>query len=167
MIVRQGPEAVVTNKARGTSDLFGAVCTMVPSWEKEDRERRVASKSRQRFINVIHDENGDPLDEKRMARLFREVREYAGLKWVKPHMLKHTGVTLYTYAGMDEEDISLNFSTSFETLDAVYTHLHAKWRKRRKFAEKNVRLLQLRRFSQRSREKAFSTPAPRKLADAA
>jgi len=167
MIVRQGPDATITTKVRGTSDLFGPIVSMVPKWEEKDRKKREAEKSEQLFINVIHDQDGRALAEHQMFRLFREVRELAGLPWAKPHMLKHSGVTFYTHAGMSEEDISQNFSTSSETLEAVYTHLHSKWRKQKKFAKKNFRLMRLRRYSHRSREKAFAAPVKPELANAA
>jgi site-specific recombinase XerD len=141
---------------------------MVPKWDAEDRKKRAASGSKQLFINVIHDEKGNPVTEHQMLRLFREVRELAGLpSSVQPHSLKHTGVTLFTMAGMREEDISSTFSTSTETLDAVYTHLHQRWRQPRRFAKKNLQLRELRKFSQTSREKAFAKPAEASVAAAA
>jgi integrase len=168
MIIRQGPGAPVTTKGRGTSDLAGPIRLMVPKWDKQDRRKRAASGSKQLFINVIHDEEGNPVTEHQMLRLFGEVRELAGLpSSVQPHMLKHTGVTLYTMAGMGEEDISFTFSTTTETLDAVYTHLHQKWRRPRRFARKNLRLRELRKFSQTSRENALAKPAEDSVAAAA
>jgi integrase len=152
-IVRQGPEAPVTVKRRGTSDLIGSLATLAPKWEAADRARR--GSSRQLFINIVHDEDGLGLARGRINTLFRELRDLAGLPWAKPHMLKHSGVTLCTKAGMSREDISVAFSTAIDTLEENYTHLEADWRRPRDFNPRNLRLLQLRRFSEQSVEKVY------------
>jgi hypothetical protein len=148
-IVRQGQWAEVTNKRRGQSSFNGSLDDLLPAWEAEDRAKRREAKSDLLYANVLHDENGEALAEGRIGDLFREVRELAGLKFVTPHMLKHSGVTTLTHAGMDRAAISYAYSTHPDTLERYYTHLNEEWASPRKLDPADLKFFRLRRFSER------------------
>ncbi|MDX3965522.1 MAG: hypothetical protein QHD01_02845 [Bradyrhizobium sp.] len=148
-IVRQGQWAEVTNKRRGQSSFNGSLDDLLPAWEEEDQKKRREAKSDVLYTHVLHDENGEALAEGRIGDLFREVRELAGLGFVTPHMLKHSGVTTMTHAGMDQADISFAYSTHIDTLTRYYTHLNEEWAQARVLDPKDLKFFRLRRFSER------------------
>ncbi|MBM7486104.1 MULTISPECIES: hypothetical protein [Bradyrhizobium] len=148
-IMRQGQWSEVTTKRRGQSDFNGSLDDLAPKWEAADREKRREAKSDVLYTHVLHDENGEPLAEGRIGDLFREVRELAGLKFVTPHMLKHSGVTTLTHAGMDRASISFAFSTHPDTLQKYYTHLNEEWSSPRVLDPGDLQFHRLRRFSER------------------
>lgn len=125
-IKRQGSLSAVTTKRRGTSALIGSLRELAVTWCDRDAARR--GKRRDRFVHVVHKLNGDPFSGY-IYSLFREVRERAGLPWVRPHFLKHSGVTYCTLAGMSQRQVSIAFSTTMFTLERVYTHLREEWSK--------------------------------------
>lgn len=146
-IVRQGQWATVTNKRRGQSKFLGSLDLLIPDWEAKDRNAR--GKSNVLYRNVLHDADGKKLAKNRIAALFREVRELAGLKNVTPHMLKHAGVTICTHAGMDRMSISYAYSTHPDTLERYYTHLNEEWSAPRVFEDRDLLFCNLRKFSER------------------
>ncbi|WP_461327304.1 site-specific integrase [Bradyrhizobium huanghuaihaiense] len=134
-IERQGPSADITNKRKGTSPLIGSLIELALRWAAEDEAMR--EKVPGKYVHIIHDEDGNSLvvleeDKKggkkhkksnRMQKLFNEVRQLAGLPHVRPHMLKHSGVTFAVRAGMPLAEVELSFSTSVWTLWTCYVHL--------------------------------------------
>lgn len=154
IIERQGDKADVTFKRRGTSFIYGSLASLAKKWEAQDRE--AGRNSPHCFKRVIHDEKGRPMGNKkgrpnrRLAIRFNEVAKLAGLPHAKPHMLKHTGVTLFAKCGMPPADISIAFSTSVLTLLTRYTHLRPYFASVMPFRQENLRLLRLRRFSPRA-----------------
>lgn len=176
IIERQGPLAPITTKRRETSWLIGSLVELAKRWEKEDEEMR--RKHPGRYVHIIHDENGDPIAKKdpkhemdagnRMAHLFREVRELAGLPRARPHMLKHSGVTYSCRAGMPVDDIEHAFSTSYVTLWTYYRALRPQLRKLRPedgsgstvvYDPKSMKLLALSRRSRKSKDKLLAPAA--------
>jgi hypothetical protein len=152
---RQGGNAEITTKRRGTSLLFGSLADLAPHWYAEDEEQQKQYPGR--YTHIIHDERGFPiadLDAKspskicnRMAALFREVRDLAGLPEARPHMLKHSGVSFAVWTGMPVHEIELAFSTSAPALWAYYVHLRPFLMTPRPFAPEALTLLALRRLS--------------------
>ena len=157
-IKRQGLLSAVTNKRRGTSGLIRSLRHMAVRWCDRDAARR--GKRRDRFVHVVHRQNGDPFTNY-IYTLFREVRERAGLPWVKPHYLKHSGVTYCTAAGMSQRQLSLAFSTSMFTLERTYTHLHEEWSKiGRNFDESRLLIRNLKRLTTMSAEEFYGGAVP-------
>lgn len=161
-IQRQGPEARVTNKARWPSDLIGSLRTLVPLFFDEDMEaRKKLVNPGDRYMHVLHDEEGHQLSEGRIDNLLGEVCAAVGLKKVNAHSLKHTGVSLVARANMPLQDIEQAFSTNFLTLITTYRHLHGKWfgRQLKPFHPDDLNLWRLRKFALRDREEihAIST----------
>lgn len=140
MIVRAGQTSRLTNKRAEPSRLIGSLVRMVRKWAKKD------ALNGHKF--VLHDADGKPIST-RMRGLFNKVAANAGLPWVKPHFLKHSGVTLCCYAGMGLPAISDAFSTTTKTLLETYTHLSTFWAQgnTRPYDPKNLCLLALKRVS--------------------
>lgn len=158
-IQRQGPEARITNKARLPSELIGSLRTLVPLWFEEDMAaRKELGDPNGRYMHVLHDEEGHELAEGRIDTLLGEVCAAVGIKKVNAHVLKHTGVTLCSWARMPSQDIEQAFSTSFLTLVTTYRHLHPIWRsvQLKPFHPDDLNLLSLRRFALLDREEILA-----------
>ncbi|MET4149085.1 MULTISPECIES: hypothetical protein [unclassified Bradyrhizobium] len=161
-IQRQGPQARVTNKSRLPSDLIGSLRTLVEAWFEEDMAaRKELGNPKDRYVHVLHDENGYQLAEKRMDTLLAEVCAAAGIPKVNAHALKHTGVTLVSRANMPVQDVEQAFSTNFTTLITTYRHLHGKWfaRDLKPFRPDDLNLWRLRKFALRDREEVYAAAA--------
>jgi hypothetical protein len=162
-IQRQGPEARVTNKRRAPSELIGSLRTLAPRWCDEDMAARVALKKAgkdpgDRYVNILHDEEGYELAEGRIDTLLGEVCNAVGIEKINAHTLKHSGVTMVSRANMPFQDIEEAFSTSFVTLLGTYRHLYGKWfpRTLKPFDPKDLNFLRLRKFALRDREEVYS-----------
>jgi hypothetical protein len=133
-----------TNKRAEPADLIGPLRDLVPRWEFKDKLLLTA--------NVIHDAAGKRIND--LRKRFDAVADAAGLPWVTPHHCKHTGATLYTYAGVDRYDLADAFSTEADTLKKNYVHLQVRWRDRTKknVDPKTVTLLSLRHLLPKSNE---------------
>jgi integrase len=118
LFVRAGQTARLTSKRAGTSRLAPALRRFLKKWEEQDL--------REGFKFVLHDPHGNPVTGTLRAR-FNKVAKNGGLPWVKPHFLKHTGVTLCCYAGMGLPALADTFNTNKETLLDDYTHLSTFW----------------------------------------
>jgi integrase len=165
-IQRQGPEARVTNKRRGVSDLIGSLRTLAPGWCESDLAAREALKKAgqdpgDRYVNILHDEQGYELAEGRIDTLLGEVCDAVGIKKINAHTLKHTGVTLVSRANMPLQDIEEAYSTSFITLLGTYRHLYGRWFSRtlKPFDPKDLNFLRLRRFALQDREEVYGGSA--------
>lgn len=155
IIERQGSGAEITNKRKNTSNLIGSLIEMSLGWRDEDEAKRKQFPGR--YIHIIHDEFGEPIANKdakrskdvgkRMTALFREVKELAALPHVRPHMLKHSGVTFAVRAGMPMSEVSLAFSTSPTTLWIYYVHLRPLFACPGVYDPAKLKLLALRRLS--------------------
>jgi hypothetical protein len=143
---------------RGTSGLFGSLKDLVVRWCDDDAAKR--GNNRMLFAHVVHNLKGEPYLNT-LRPLFNEVRQRAGLFWVRRHMLKHTGVTFCTAAGMSQRQISLAYSTSMFTLEKTYTHLHEEWSKiGREFDESRLYIRNLRKLTSLSAEEYFGGTVP-------
>jgi hypothetical protein len=144
IIVRKPPGHERTNKRAEPADLIGPLRDLVPRWEFKDKLLLTA--------NVIHDAAGKRIND--LRKRFDAVADAAGLPWVTPHHCKHTGATLYTYAGVDRYDLADAFSTEADTLKKNYVHLQVRWRDRTKknVDPKTVTLLSLRHLLPKSNE---------------
>jgi hypothetical protein len=133
-----------TNKRAEPADLFGPLRTMVKRWEFADALLLTP--------NVVHDAAGSQIND--VGDRFKDVARRAGLPWVTPHYCKHFGATLYTYAGVDREDLADAFCTLSTTLWKHYIHLQVKWRdKNRRYVDgKTLTLLGLRHLMPPSNE---------------
>ncbi|MCA1549928.1 hypothetical protein I6F36_24150 [Bradyrhizobium sp. BRP19] len=155
IIERQGARADRTCKDKGTSWLIGSLSELAARWHAEDELMRQRYPGR--YVHIIHDEEGFPIANvdaksskevgKRMAVLFQEVRELAGLPHARPHMLKHSGVTFAVRAGMSVGEVSQAFSTSPMTLWTYYVHLRPWLTSVRSYDPARLKLLALRRLS--------------------
>lgn len=159
IIERQGGLADITSKRRGTSWLVGSLVELSARWHDEDEAMRKLFPGR--YTHIIHDEEGFPIAKAtlhkpssaghRMSHLFREVRELAGLKHARPHMLKHSGVTYAVRAGMPIGAVEQAFSTSFITLWTYYAHLRPHFNTGIAYDPSRLKLLAMRRLSSRSK----------------
>lgn len=159
---RQGPDARITNKARLPSDLIGSLRTLAPQWFAEDMaEHARLGKPTDRFVHVLHDEQGYQLSEGRIDALLAEACLAVGLRKVNAHSLKHTGVSLVSRANMPLPDIEEAFSTQLLTLVTTYRHLYGKWftRQPKLFHPDDLNLLRLRRVALRDRDEIYGTAA--------
>jgi hypothetical protein len=154
---RQGPGARVSNKKRGTSGMIGSLSTMSVNWKKKDLAKREALgvEAGMRYTTTVYDENGYALTRSGLDTRLAEVCEYAGLDPIDGHILKHSGVTICSLAGMPLPMVSQEFSTSISTLLTTYSHLHHDWFHPAPFDPKNLRFLNLRKFSPESFEKVY------------
>ena len=91
----------------------------MPVWEEEDLAKG--------FWFVVHDRDGNQISKSRISALFAKVAANAGLPWVTPHVLKHSGVTQLTLAGLPLHDLAIHFSTRAQTLTDYYLHLEHIW----------------------------------------
>ena len=176
IIERQGPLAPITTKRRETSWLIGSLVELAARWHDEDEAMR--KKHPGRYVHIIHDEKGESIAKKdpkhemdagnRMAHLFREVRELAGLPHARPHMLKHSGVTYSCRVGMPVDDIEHAFSTSYTTLWIYYRALRPQLRALRPedgskstvpYHPGSMKLLALARRSRQSKDKLLAPAA--------
>ncbi|MDA9408085.1 tyrosine-type recombinase/integrase [Bradyrhizobium sp. CCBAU 45384] len=154
-IERQGPTADITNKQKGTSPLIGSLVELALRWAAEDEAMRETFPGK--YVHVIHDEDGNALvvlekgkehlRSHRMQKLFNEVRQLAGLPHVRPHMLKHSGVTFAVRAGMPLAEVELSFSTSLWTLWTCYVHLKPQLVAQRIYDPSLLKLINLRKIS--------------------
>lgn len=156
---RQGGMAEISSKRRGTSNLLGSLASLATIWHDEDEEARAQAPGL--FTHVIHTPEGKSIAPRRGAKnprnnrvwyLFKEVRELAGLKWVKPHHLKATGLSFCALAGMPPALLEIEFSTSFMTIWTDYTDLRSTFAKVLPYDPKNLTLLRLRKLSPPSAE---------------
>jgi integrase len=119
IIYRSAPGSKETNKVAEPSHLIGTLKQKVLEWELEDQLLGTPY--------VIHDPDGEEITC--MRRRFMRVLKKAGLEGVNKHVLKHTGVTLLTHAGLDINTLAVSFSTKAHTLQTEYKHLNFLWLK--------------------------------------
>jgi integrase len=130
IIYRSPPGADETNKRVEPSHLLPPMAKMVKEWERADQLIRCPY--------VFHDEKGEAIHD--MTSRFERLCRKAGLPWVNKHVLKHTGVTLLTHAGLDSVSLAVAFSTFPETLGKEYRHLQFLWIKARTSSQRNLKL---------------------------
>lgn len=118
-IYRQPPGGDITNKRATPANLIGDLRDKVKVWERQDFENG--------WIHVLHDVSGGEITD--MRPRFNRVKKKAGLEWMHPHDLKHTGVSLLGHAGLDISLIADAMSTNAETLKREYEHLNFLWPK--------------------------------------
>jgi integrase len=113
IIVRRPPGHERTKKRAEPAHLIGPLRRLVKHWEADDILLLTP--------NVIHLPGGGRIDD--MRGRFDKVADDAGLPWVTPHYCKHTGATLYAYAGVDRYELADAFCTLHTTLYRDYVHL--------------------------------------------
>ena len=145
MLNRAGIGATTSHKRKETSSMLGTLAKLHPVWERADLAEG--------FDNVIHDRDGNRFSKHRMLALFKRAACNAGLPWVRPHHLKHSGVTLFTLAGLPLHELAIHFSTREYTLTDHYLHLDHIWRApcSREFRPENLDLKALKKFSPKTR----------------
>ncbi|WP_298885638.1 hypothetical protein [uncultured Bradyrhizobium sp.] len=171
LIERQGAGADITPKRKGASWLIGSLVELAKRWFAEDEVKRKQFPGR--YVHIIHDEEGKSLANlepgkdrdirRRMIKRFDEVRQLAGLPHVRPHMLKHSGVTFAVRAGMPLADVELSFSTSLVTLWTYYVHLRPQFSTPRQYDPALLKLVNLRKLSSKPLSRVLlveAAPAP-------
>lgn len=158
IIYRSPPGASETNKRVEPSKMFPPMAKMAAEWERADQLIRCPY--------VLHDENGDPIHD--MTSRFDRVCRKAGLPWVNKHVLKHTGTTILTHAGVDIVSLAGAYCTTPETLANEYRHLNFLWVNARTSLQRKLKLewKDLKRLSPESSE-AWRARAERVAARAA
>lgn len=153
-VERQGDRAEITGKRRYATKLLGSLQSLVPQWEAGDRKAR--EKKPGKFRHVIHDENGKSLARRTkrgtkstwaIRKRFDRACHYANLHDMKAHDLKATGVTFCVRAGMPVHRVTLEFSTTWNTLWNRYVNLRPYLQQPRAFSEEDLLLINLRKFS--------------------
>jgi integrase len=116
-IYRRPPGAESTDKRAEPANLLGDLRGKVKEWERQDFKNG--------WIHVLHDASGGEITS--MRSRFDRVKKKAGLEWMHPHDLKHTGVSLLSHAGLDISVIADAMSTRADTLRQEYEHLNFLW----------------------------------------
>ncbi|MGY4617657.1 integrase [Bradyrhizobium sp. USDA 4472] len=154
LVVRSGQTEPLTHKEALPSKLHPSLERCARKWKRLDDKRG--------FKYVVHDRHGNPRKAS-MSYPFKDVARNAGIPWFRPHMLKHTAVTLMTYAGMPAPALMETFSTTYKTLFNNYTHLRPFWMSGSTVAWslENVGLRALKKISPSQAHPRLGGPLPR------